>query len=82
MSIEDLRKIAIPKVEKVPHEPHQLPYSRCWIYNLPIEEIIQAGAPQNDWPMKKCEKWDFNYTVKDVPYSTIATELEWVVVYL
>ena len=80
ISMEKLRELAIPLKdhEGVREANHRLPYSRCWMYDVPIEKIIETGHPDDKWPIKRCENWDFNFTKQDVPYSTVATEFQWV----
>ncbi|XP_015597114.2 organic cation transporter protein-like [Cephus cinctus] len=77
ISIERLRDIAIPKADQVPFESGDVSYSRCWIYDVPIDQIVNASRSNKEWPIKKCHSWDYNFT-RDMPYSTIATEQGWV----
>ncbi|KAL2740573.1 organic cation transporter protein [Vespula squamosa] len=54
-------------------------YSKCIMYDTNYTEILSNGIKVSDstWSTKKCQHgWEFNYT--DIPYSTIATEFEWV----
>ncbi|XP_043678623.1 organic cation transporter protein [Vespula pensylvanica] len=54
-------------------------YSKCIMYDTNYTEILSNGikVSNSTWSTKKCQHgWEFNYT--DIPYSTIATELEWV----
>ncbi|XP_015172217.1 PREDICTED: organic cation transporter protein isoform X2 [Polistes dominula] len=54
-------------------------YSKCTMYDANYTEILSKGIKVNDptWSIKKCQHgWEFNYT--EIPYSTIATEFEWV----
>jgi len=76
---ERLKELLIPSSQKVPYEGHPLPYSRCWIYDVPIDTIIVAEEPDDDWPMKKCHEWEFKFTHTDVPYISIAVEQRWVI---
>ncbi|KAG7200649.1 hypothetical protein KM043_001205 [Ampulex compressa] len=78
LPMEELRKLAIPRADLVPYEGHQLAYSRCWMYDLPMDQIIAAKQPDEGWPMKRCEDWEFKFSREDVPYSSIATEHLWV----
>ncbi|XP_017878090.2 organic cation transporter protein [Ceratina calcarata] len=78
-SAEQLRDYMIPSSKLVPREgDHYLPYSRCWIYDVPVEEAIKKSEPDPDWPMKKCDEWEFKYTAQDVPYESVAAEQKWV----
>lgn len=74
-----LKELLIPSSKVVPYEGHQLPYSRCWIYDVPIDKAILAIQPGDDWPMKKCNEWEFKFSHADVPYASIATEQKWVI---
>ncbi|KAI4496537.1 hypothetical protein M0804_000347 [Polistes exclamans] len=54
-------------------------YSKCTMYDANYTEILSNGINISDptWSIKKCQHgWEFNYT--EIPYSTIATEFEWV----
>ncbi|EFN82543.1 Solute carrier family 22 member 5 [Harpegnathos saltator] len=78
ISSDRLKKLLIPSSKVVPYEGHQLPYSRCWIYDVPVDKIILADQPGEDWPMRKCDEWEFKFSRTDVPYASIATEQGWV----
>ncbi|KAJ8676288.1 hypothetical protein QAD02_012075 [Eretmocerus hayati] len=65
----------------IPPEMHGLMRGRakCIMYDVNYTEILELDLPaaDPDWPTKPCTNgWEFNYTV--IPYSTVATELEWV----
>lgn len=79
MTPERLKELLIPSSETVPYEGHQLPYSRCWIYDVPVDKVAVAKQPGDDWPMKKCDEWEFKFSRADVPYASIATEEGWVI---
>ncbi|OAD59193.1 Organic cation transporter protein [Eufriesea mexicana] len=78
MSSEKLRDFMIPSSKTVPYEGHHLPYSRCWMYDVPVEKATAAAKPDESWPLKKCENWEFKLTHVDVPYMSVAAEQEWV----
>nr|XP_034179644.1 carcinine transporter-like [Osmia lignaria] len=78
MPVDRLREILIPKSKLVPFEGHHLPYSRCWIYDLPVETAIKRNMSDESWPMKKCNVWEYKTTKSGVPYMSIAAEQNWV----
>ncbi|XP_063217227.1 organic cation transporter protein [Bacillus rossius redtenbacheri] len=54
-------------------------YERCWMFAVNYTEVLARGLNQSEpsWPRARCQHgWEFNFT--EVPYPTIATELEWV----
>lgn len=54
-------------------------YHKCLMYNVNFTEMRAKGIdkPDQKWPMTKCRSgWEYNFT--DIPYETIATELDWV----
>ncbi|XP_017777599.1 PREDICTED: organic cation transporter protein-like [Nicrophorus vespilloides] len=64
---EERLNLAIPKGEK------------CRMYAVNYTEILQQGVvkPDPSWPTVACRNgWEYNYT--DIPYKTIASELDWV----
>ncbi|CAK9808197.1 Carcinine transporter [Anthophora quadrimaculata] len=75
---EQVRDFMIPSVHKVPYEGHHLPYSRCWMYDVPVDQVIAAKEPDENWPIKKCTDWYFKLTSADMPYMSIAAEQRWV----
>ncbi|XP_046422390.1 solute carrier family 22 member 13-like [Neodiprion fabricii] len=78
MSREEVRRRGIPPSEDVPYEGHELPFSRCWMYDVPLATLLSVQSPDPKWPMQRCHSWEFKFTSSDVPYTTIASELEWV----
>lgn len=63
--------LAIPKTNDV--------HDRCRMYAVNYTEVLQQGLAEPDptWPTVGCRNgWEYNYT--DVPYATIASELDWV----
>lgn len=76
---EELRDYMIPSSTLVAYEGHDLPYSRCWIYDVPVKTAMEAKEPDPKWPMKKCDKWHFKTTPFDVPYISVAAEFGWVI---
>ncbi|XP_012136352.2 organic cation transporter protein [Megachile rotundata] len=76
--MDKLQQILIPSSELVPYEGHQLPYSRCWIYDLPVEAAKKANRSDTSWPMKKCSDWEYKLSANDVPYMSYASEQNWV----
>lgn len=78
MSVDRLRQILIPRSKQVPFEGHHLPYSRCWIYDLPVETAIKRNESDESWPMKKCNVWEYKTSNRDVPYMSFAAEQNWV----
>ncbi|XP_032681670.1 organic cation transporter protein-like [Odontomachus brunneus] len=77
ISPERLKELLIPKSKAVPYEGHQLPYSRCWIYDVPVNKVTLVDQLGEDWPMRKCDEWEFKFSRTDVPYASIATEQGW-----
>ncbi|KAF5281004.1 hypothetical protein FQA39_LY05209 [Lamprigera yunnana] len=53
----------------------------CHMYAVNFTEILLNGITEPDpsWPTKPCDKgWEYNFTNDDVPYASIAAELDWV----
>lgn len=75
---EELREYMIPSSNLVAYEGHDLPYSRCWIYDVPVKTAMEAKEPDPKWPMKKCQEWHFKTSPFDVPYMSVAAEFGWV----
>ncbi|XP_072948572.1 carcinine transporter-like [Epargyreus clarus] len=72
MSVEERRHLSIPINAKNEYE-------RCVVYDVDWSKILEEEViePNPKWPTKKCEEtWEYNFT--DVPYETIATQLDWV----
>ncbi|XP_054008856.1 organic cation transporter protein-like [Hylaeus anthracinus] len=78
VSNEKLKKIMIPSSKVVPYEGHQLSYSRCWMYDLPVEQALALNKPDESWPLKRCNTWEFKLSRSDVPYMSVAAEKNWV----
>ncbi|KAL7293635.1 hypothetical protein TKK_0012717 [Trichogramma kaykai] len=58
---------------------HPSNYSRCSQYITNWDEVLKSGRTEADpsWTIGKCQNgWSFNLT--NVPYLSIAAELEWV----
>lgn len=54
-------------------------YSKCMQYNVNFTEVLNNATIIADptWPVSACKSgWNFNFT--EIPYETLATELEWV----
>ncbi|XP_063632714.1 solute carrier family 22 member 13-like [Cydia splendana] len=71
LTVEQRRHLSIPRLDDK--------YHKCLVYDVDWTKVIQHGVsePDTKWPTKKCEKqWEYNFT--DVPYETIATQLNWV----
>ncbi|XP_017137337.1 organic cation transporter protein isoform X1 [Drosophila miranda] len=54
-------------------------YNNCYMYDVNYTEIMAQGKVMADpkWPKVKCRHgWSYNYT--EIPYSTVATEQNWV----
>ncbi|KAF2902147.1 hypothetical protein ILUMI_04037 [Ignelater luminosus] len=54
---------------------------KCRVYAVNFTEILLRGVKEPDpsWPTKPCDNgWEYNYTTADVPYASIASELDWV----
>ncbi|XP_022218690.2 organic cation transporter protein [Drosophila obscura] len=54
-------------------------YNNCYMYDVNYTEIMAQGKVMADpkWPKVKCRNgWSYNYT--EIPYSTVATEQNWV----
>ncbi|KOC60999.1 Organic cation transporter protein [Habropoda laboriosa] len=78
MTNEQLRDFMIPSIKKVPYEGHHLSYSRCWMYDVPVDKAVSAKQPDENWPMKQCSDWYFKLTSSDMTYLSIAAEQRWV----
>ncbi|XP_052749076.1 carcinine transporter-like [Galleria mellonella] len=71
MTIADRRHLSIPITENG--------YEKCFVYDVDWKKVLKYGITEPDatWPVKKCDNhWEYNFT--DVPYETIATQLDWV----
>ncbi|XP_063698677.1 carcinine transporter-like [Culicoides brevitarsis] len=72
LSLEDRVKFAIPI-------DADGKYHKCMMYNVNFTEMRLKGIdkPDQKWPMTSCRNgWEYNFT--DIPYATVATELDWV----
>ncbi|XP_033300362.1 carcinine transporter-like [Bombus bifarius] len=78
LTAEQLRDFMIPSAKMVPYEGHHLAYSRCWVYDIAVEKAIAARQPDANWPVKKCNEWEFKLSASDVPYISVAAEQKWV----
>jgi hypothetical protein len=66
--------LAIPRDKR---DINQL--NHCEMYAVNYTELLQNNITEPDptWPTQKClYGWEYNYT--DIPYSTIASENDWV----
>lgn len=75
---EEIRDYMVPSSYLVAYEGHDLAYSRCWIYDVPVKIAMEAKEPDPNWPMKKCHEWHFKTSPFDVPYISVAAEFGWV----
>lgn len=82
LTAEQLRDFMIPSAKMVPYEGHHLAYSRCWVYDIAVEKAIAARQPDANWPVKKCNEWEFKLSASDVPYISVAAEQKWVIIKL
>lgn len=76
LTMEERVALAIPRDS---HHRDHVTHSKCSMYDVNYKEIMEKGIKVADpnWPVTHCKHgWEFNYTV--IPYSTVATELEWV----
>lgn len=73
LTVEERRALAIP--------PSSGPYSheRCRMYSFDWNLALSEGrtTPDDEWPIIPCTHgWEYNRS--DVPYETIASQLDWV----
>uniref|UniRef100_A0A336K3J5 CSON009535 protein n=1 Tax=Culicoides sonorensis TaxID=179676 RepID=A0A336K3J5_CULSO len=63
----------------IPFGPDDGEINRCQRYDVNFKEIIEQGItePNRSWPVKNCDN-GYIYDFSDIPYETIATELNWV----
>ncbi|XP_063698988.1 carcinine transporter-like isoform X2 [Culicoides brevitarsis] len=63
----------------IPLDPDDGKINKCQMYDVNYREIIEAGItqPNRTWPVKNCDN-GYTYVFSDIPYPTIATELNWV----
>ncbi|CAB3257392.1 unnamed protein product [Arctia plantaginis] len=73
ISVEERRALAIP--------PSTGPFShdRCKMYSADFKAALAQGrtTPDDEWPVVPCQ-YGWEYNKSDVPYDTIASELDWV----
>ncbi|XP_065369296.1 organic cation transporter protein-like [Calliphora vicina] len=71
LTIAEKLQLSIPFVEGS--------YSKCSMYNVNFTEQLLQGVTKanSSWPIKPCSMgWSYNFT--EIPYTTIATDLNWV----
>nr|CAD7402790.1 unnamed protein product [Timema cristinae] len=71
LSLNDRFRLSIPRIDNS--------YDHCRMYNVNYTQILEDGItdPQPDWTTTYCNHgWE--YELIDIPYHTIATELNWV----
>ncbi|XP_075988669.1 organic cation transporter protein-like [Anticarsia gemmatalis] len=73
LTVEERRALAIP--------PSNGPFShdRCKMYSTDFKQALAEGrtTPDDEWPVVACQ-YGWEYNKSDVPYDTIASELDWV----
>ncbi|EFA00687.1 solute carrier family 22 member 13 [Tribolium castaneum] len=71
MTVDERIALAIPRDSDGSLE-------KCQMYDVNFEEVVRNKIPVNtSWPTTSCKNgWEYNYT--EVPYSSIATEQNWV----
>ncbi|XP_015590141.1 organic cation transporter protein [Cephus cinctus] len=77
LTVEQRIALSIPPPS--PESESSLTYSQCSMYAVNYTELLANGTTIADpsWPVQYCQYgWEFNFT--DIPYPTVATELEWV----
>ncbi|XP_025830038.1 organic cation transporter protein-like [Agrilus planipennis] len=56
-------------------------FEKCRMFAVNFTEMVARGVQEADpsWPTKYCSHgWEYNFSYADVPYSSIATEQNWV----
>ncbi|XP_047514017.1 organic cation transporter protein-like [Pieris napi] len=73
LTAEERRALAIPA--KI---GGQFSHDRCQMYSTNWSLALAQGrtTPDDEWPIVPCVTWEYNRT--DVPYETIASQLDWV----
>ncbi|CAK1546530.1 unnamed protein product [Leptosia nina] len=73
LTVEERRALAIPPKSSGPYS-----HDRCNMYSTNWSMALAQGrtAPDDEWPIVPCVTWEYNRT--DVPYETIASQLDWV----
>ncbi|XP_053621967.1 organic cation transporter protein-like [Plodia interpunctella] len=74
LTVEERRALAIP-----PKSDGLFSHSRCSMYSADWASALAQGrtTPDDEWEVVPCAHgWEYNST--DVPYETIASQLDWV----
>ncbi|XP_045508830.1 organic cation transporter protein-like [Colias croceus] len=73
LTVEERRQLAIPPKSNGPY-----PHDRCHMYTTNWTQALAQGrtTPDDEWPIVPCTRWEYNRS--DVPYETIASQLDWV----
>ncbi|XP_050665032.1 organic cation transporter protein-like [Leptidea sinapis] len=74
MTVEERRALAIPPKSDGPY-----PHDRCHMYSANWTLALAQGrtTPDDEWKIIPCSNgWEYNRS--DVPYETIASQLDWV----
>ncbi|XP_049707257.2 organic cation transporter protein [Helicoverpa armigera] len=74
MTVEERRALAIPPSNNGPYS-----HDRCKMYSTDFAQALAEGrtTPDDEWAVVPCQfGWEYNRS--DVPYDTIASELDWV----
>ncbi|XP_063632710.1 organic cation transporter protein-like [Cydia splendana] len=73
LTVEERRALAIPPKSEGPFS-----HDRCRMYSTNWTQALAEGrtTPDDEWPIVPCTKWEYNRS--DVPYDTIASQLDWV----
>ncbi|CAG4948732.1 unnamed protein product [Parnassius apollo] len=74
LTVEQRRALAIPPKSDGPYS-----HDRCRMYVADWSKALAQGrtTPDDEWPIVTCTNgWEYNRS--DVPYDTIASELDWV----
>ncbi|XP_052749087.1 organic cation transporter protein-like [Galleria mellonella] len=74
LTVEERRALAIP-----PKSDGPFPHDRCSMYSADWSVALAQGrtTPDDEWPVVPCAHgWEYNKS--DVPYDTIASQLDWV----
>lgn len=48
------------------------------MYDLPVEKALAMKKPDASWPLKRCNDWEYKLSFSDVPYVSVAAEMNWV----
>ncbi|XP_063836586.1 organic cation transporter protein-like [Ostrinia nubilalis] len=74
LTVEERRALAIPPKSEGPYA-----HDRCRMYSADWTAALASGrtTPDDEWPIVPCTNgWEYNRS--DVPYETIASQLDWV----